>query len=269
MTTTRHATEQMSLERAWAALGRKEELAKTFIRRVQSKHPLEHGAMIADVGSGPGGFLVAYAKLGYQVTGVEPWAPAREVARGLATRANMRVEVVEGTAEQTNLPSSSFDLVMSNNVLEHVHDPKAVFHEAFRILKPGGVYWWSSASCLCPRQCEIDGFPLFGWYPHNLKLRIMRWAKENKPHLIGGTDTPAVHWWTPWKARRMLQAAGFHQVFDRWDIRLPTEGGRLQAVMLRIIQSCGAVRFLADIFFEGCAFMALKPIGEGDTQGPE
>ncbi len=42
----------------------------------------------------------------------------------------------------TKLPfrNNSFDLLTSNMVIEHVGDPDVLFHEVWRILKPGGVF---------------------------------------------------------------------------------------------------------------------------------
>jgi len=37
-------------------------------------------------------------------------------------------------------PENSFDLVFSDNVLEHLADPSEVFKEVIRVLKPGGVF---------------------------------------------------------------------------------------------------------------------------------
>lgn len=42
-------------------------------------------------------------------------------------------------AENTGLPSSSFDLIYSHAVLEHVHGPKLVLSEMLRLLRPGGI----------------------------------------------------------------------------------------------------------------------------------
>lgn len=42
-------------------------------------------------------------------------------------------------AEATGLPDASFDLVYSHAVLEHVHRPKEVISELWRLLRPGGL----------------------------------------------------------------------------------------------------------------------------------
>ena len=111
---------------------------------------------------------------------------------------------------------------------------------------------------MCPRQDEIGLFPCFGWYPDRLKRRIMEWTKTHKPHLIGHTQTPAINWFTPRKARRMLQEAGFTKIYDRWDVRLPSEGGRGYQMALRVVQLNSVTKFLADVLVAGCSYIAIK-----------
>ena len=50
------------------------------------------------------------------------------------------IEVVIGDIEKSPLPfpSSSFDVIFSKSVVEHLSDPAVYFSEAFRLLKPGG-----------------------------------------------------------------------------------------------------------------------------------
>src|SRR4029453_17000737 len=45
-----------------------------------------------------------------------------------------------GNGESLPFEAGSFDLVFSDNVFEHVANPAAVFAEAFRVLRPGGLF---------------------------------------------------------------------------------------------------------------------------------
>ena len=48
------------------------------------------------------------------------------------------VEFVEGEAEALPFPDESFDVVISNGVIDLIPDKDAVFAELFRVLVPGG-----------------------------------------------------------------------------------------------------------------------------------
>jgi SAM-dependent methyltransferase len=49
-------------------------------------------------------------------------------------------EAAVGVGEKIPFADATFDVVFSNNVLEHLDAPQAVFQEVFRVLKPGGTF---------------------------------------------------------------------------------------------------------------------------------
>jgi arsenite methyltransferase len=63
------------------------------------------------------------------------------LARARAAASEMGIdnaEFVEADAEQLPFPDASFDVVISNGVIDLIPDKDAVFAELFRVLAPGG-----------------------------------------------------------------------------------------------------------------------------------
>lgn len=252
------ATEQRTLDDALRLFASQSAHARAVIRRIDAVAPLPRGATMLDIGCAQAAFAITAAQMGYNAIGVDPWEGARAVAQVLAREKGVTITVKDGLAEALPLTNNSVDLAYANSVIEHVDDAAAVFREVYRVLKPGGVFWFLTASSMCPRQCEIRGFPVFGWYPDALKRRIMSWATEHRPHLVGHTTKPAYHWFTPWKAHRMLKAAGFSTVYDRWYLRRGDEGGRLYRAGLNVVRSSTVTKLIADVIIPTVSYAAIK-----------
>jgi SAM-dependent methyltransferase len=93
-------------------------------------------ATVADIGSGTGILADQLLQSGYQVMAVEPNRPMREAAeRQLSGRQAFRS--VDGTAENTNLPSSSIDAITCAQSF-HWFDRAKCRIEFDRILRPPG-----------------------------------------------------------------------------------------------------------------------------------
>jgi arsenite methyltransferase len=138
--------------RAWAQdLGYPEELAHVPDTAVASfagvANPWQLGRLalgerVLDVGSGAGtDSLVAAQMVGEQghVTGVDMTPEMLAKARAAAAEMGVaNVEFVESEAERLSFPDESFDVVISNGVIDLIPDKDAVFAELFRVLAPGG-----------------------------------------------------------------------------------------------------------------------------------
>ena len=103
---------------------------------------LERGERVLDVGCGAGtDSLVAAQMVGPagRVTGIdmtrEMLAKARASARELGAA---NVAFVEGEAEELPFEDASFDVAISNGVIDLIPDKDAVFSEIHRVLAPGG-----------------------------------------------------------------------------------------------------------------------------------
>jgi len=252
------AIERLSVEAAAEKLPQSERWVGAILGRVEPLLPPGESRAALDVGAAQGRSLIALRRRGYRAYGVEPWSEAIEVARQLAEREGCEIDIRAGTAEAIPFEDESFDLVIATSVIEHVENLQASLAEIFRVLRPGGVFWFNAASAVSPRQEEIARFPLFGWYPDRLKYRIMMWAKDHAPQLIGHTQRPALHWFTPRKARRELRAAGFDEVWDRWELRRLDEETGLRRSLLRLLRGIPILKLAADVAISGCSFGARK-----------
>jgi arsenite methyltransferase len=138
--------------REWAQdLGYPEELARVPDSVVASfagvANPfslgrLERGERVLDLGSGAGtDSLVAAQMVGPEgrVTGLDMTPEMLAKARtGAADAGLANAEFVQGQAEQLPFPDESFDVVISNGVIDLVPDKEAAFGELHRVLVPGG-----------------------------------------------------------------------------------------------------------------------------------
>jgi arsenite methyltransferase len=103
---------------------------------------LNSGERVLDLGSGAGtDSLVASRMVGEEghVTGID-MTPAM-LARARAAAVEMsatNVDFVEGEAERLPFGDESFDVVISNGVIDLIPDKDVVFAELHRVLVPGG-----------------------------------------------------------------------------------------------------------------------------------
>jgi arsenite methyltransferase len=138
--------------RAWAEdLGYPEELANVPEFAVESfagvANPwqlgrLEPGERVLDLGSGAGTDSLIAAQMvgaGGSVTGIDMTPQMLAKARAAAAEMGAsNVEFVEAEAERLPFADASFDVVISNGVIDLIPDKDAVFAELQRVLAPGG-----------------------------------------------------------------------------------------------------------------------------------
>lgn len=105
---------------------------------------LRRGLRVLDVGGGFGFFHILVHAAGAKVTSVEPshsgFSLFREIAVPVIKHFTHGIDrFLDLRVEDLHVPSGSFDLVVSNNVLEHVTDISAVFEAMHRLTVPGGM----------------------------------------------------------------------------------------------------------------------------------
>jgi arsenite methyltransferase len=119
---------------------------------------LAPGERVLDVGSGAGtDSLVAAQMVGPdgQVTGIDMTPEMLAKARAAATEMGAsNVEFVEGEVERLPFRADSFDVVLSNGVIDLVPDKDAVLSELYRVLRPGGRLQIADVTIQTPVSAE-------------------------------------------------------------------------------------------------------------------
>lgn len=103
-------------------------LARWLLKNVYGKP-----GRLLDLGCGRGEHLAAFARLGFDVAGVDISSDAPGLAKGY------RVEVADLEQDPLPFPPNSFDFIFSKSVIEHMRHPTRLLSKALEALHPGGI----------------------------------------------------------------------------------------------------------------------------------
>jgi SAM-dependent methyltransferase len=139
-----------------AILGRDHVDPERYRRNIEAldrEMPLANRTLL-EIGCGFGiGLAVMAKEFGVDAYGIEPasegFDSSLSCARLLFDANGLdRSRVMDGVGEKLPFPDATFDIVYSNNVLEHTSDPALVLQEAFRVLKPNGTLYFEMPNYL-------------------------------------------------------------------------------------------------------------------------
>lgn len=141
------------------------------------------GARLLEIGVGFGDFLEAARNRGYEVAGIEYSAASAERARN---RLGRSARIIQG--EVADLPASErFDVIVFNDVLEHVRDPLHFLGKVYEALNEKGIVF-----CVIP---SLDS--------RSAKLQGTDWVEFKLEHLFYFNDG---------NARRLFVKTGFEDI---------------------------------------------------------
>ena len=116
----------------------RDEVCRTFGRDPTAPFPLE-GLSVVDIGCGGGVLSEPLARLGAQVTGLDPASANIAAARAHAEGEGLDIDYRAETIEAVVAGGARFDVVLAMEVVEHVSDRAGFLRAACQAVRPGGL----------------------------------------------------------------------------------------------------------------------------------
>ena len=142
---------------------------EAFINRVELYENIQN-KVILDVGCGEGGLVVALNLKGCKAFGIDIKDENIEISKLRARVYNLSEECfLQSDASRLPFRGSTFDIVIMNEVLEHVANIECVLSEVSRILKEKGLFFARVPNAVWPYEGHIAL-----WFPHWLPFPLRK-----------------------------------------------------------------------------------------------
>jgi SAM-dependent methyltransferase len=223
---------------------------------------------VLDYGCGAGEIVKELRRRGVEAFGCEVFYEGGDYSKSLAPELPGGV-VVRMEGNTIPFDGASFDLVVNNQVMEHVENLDGALAEISRVLRPGGAVLslfpdggvWREGHC---------GIPFLHWFPKRSRLRV-HYAAACRAAGLGyhKGDKSVMRWsrdfcdwldnWTHYRTRREIDAAydkhfrDVRHIEDYW-LQSRLTGLKKAAALLPAPAQRLLVRKLA-----GLIFVAHKP----------
>jgi len=151
----------------------KERVAQKIVEDFKKRVGELVGKSLLDVGFGNGTFVVAFARAGAIVSGIETnpilFGMAKENLHKLNIESNLKIY----DGHVFPFENNSFDYIYSTSVLEHVTDPSRFLKEINKVLKPGGKVYLSFPNRFAPRETHT-GIWFLSYFPRSMANMFLK-----------------------------------------------------------------------------------------------
>lgn len=200
-----------------------------------------------DIGCGNGVIAASLAPHVAHITGLDP-EPWPDWPR-LVDEHPGRLQLRQGGVAGAPLPDAAFDVVVCNQVYEHVDDPVALIALIRRVLRPGGLCYFAGPNLLYPVEPHVY-WPFVHWLPRGFAQGLLRAAGVKEI-----LDANSTHYW---KLRHWLRDFEIENALP-FVLRNPRSVGRSSALARAAARLPEGLIRLATPFTPGFVFILRKP----------
>ena len=111
----------------------KTEYPTKFCEYIIKTCQIPKGSKILDIGCGDGTFAKAFEYLGMEAYGLDISEESKHLLNG-------KLKICDLSKTPYPFETESFDYIFSKSVVEHLRDPDILIDEAYRLLKPNGLF---------------------------------------------------------------------------------------------------------------------------------
>lgn len=209
------------------------------------------GGVWVDLGCGSGGMAATLAPYVERIIGVdpEPWPDWKNIESSTPN-----LSFITAPCDKTTppLPPQSADVIICNQVYEHVASPQNLVANIHRLLKPGGICYFAGPNLLWPIEPHLL-WPFIHWLPRRIAQRGMTLLGSSQAGLF---DAHSTHYW---KLKGWMKAMGF-EVSEGVKMRLlhTIESSRMDSLAKIIHRTPRAVFTLLHPVSPGFIFLLRK-----------
>ena len=229
---------------------------KTTVLRIRKFKAVTSDTKILEIGTGSGWFPILCKKNGIQCEGLEICPQFVEYAQGLGSRYGVVPDIRLGNIEDSDIGSSAYDVIVALSTFEHVEHWRMGMKKLFDALKPEGLFYFYSTNKFSFVSGE-SGFPCYGWLPDKWRYRIQTFRSGDDIMKLGIDFNQFTHF----QLKRFFRTLGFSKVFDQFevlDVDNLMNATRKKRAILRMIQRCQPLKWIALTFSPGTLFICMK-----------
>lgn len=242
-----------------------------FARRFAGGAGKPAGCAILDFGCGAGRLVVEARAAGLNMHGADVYYSGSNARAEAAAAGLLGTAVHEIRDGRLPFPDASFDLVVGNQVMEHVEDLGGELAAIHRVLKPGGTLLSVFPSRDVWREGHI-GIPFAHWFPRGSRARFpFAWALRSVGFGYWKEQAPTRRQWAIDKLAWIDAHTHYRpraEIFTAFDRYFRNEGREADYIRYRLCQrrwrapaarllSLPPVRAAAVALFRKLAFLVI------------